>query len=70
MRGVVTGTWWTCCGSCCFPLLYLMKGGLMSVLRERVTMVWLGLMALDQPEPRGGCPRIFSSPPLGWWGFW
>jgi dipeptide/tripeptide permease len=31
---------------CHFPLALLAKGNLMSVLRERVTVVWLGLMVL------------------------
>ena len=43
-----------------FPLLYLAEGDLMSVLRERVTSVWLGLMVLTCVTT-WGLPRIVQS---------
>ena len=43
-----------------FPLLYLTEGDLMSVLRERVTRVWLGLMVLTCVTTWGLSKDLFS----------
>src|ERR1700757_5317619 len=45
---------------CHFPLALLAEGSLMSVLRERVTIVWLGLVVLTCVTTWGLSKDLFS----------